>query len=135
MKILKALEYNQETFNSHQEFSILNTIRQIGKVTLSIPGGYRCCQPDEIIYIRSEGNYSETYFIDGTKMLLSKTLKSMEEYLPERLFFRVHRSFIVNAAHIVSIHLNVDESYIKLFGDISIPISREKRKLFTVGDA
>lgn len=132
MNVVKSPDHISEAFVYRQEISIMSTIKNAGKYILPVPGGFKCCLPEDILYIHSESNYSECFFNDGTKLLLAKTLKLIEDQLPSHLFFRVHRSFVVNALHIMNVQINTEESYLTITGNLTIPISREKRKLFSV---
>jgi DNA-binding LytR/AlgR family response regulator len=53
----------------------------------------------DILYIEADRNYSRI-FTSQKEFLLSTTLKTIEEKLSNQLFVRVHRSYIVNMAHV-----------------------------------
>jgi DNA-binding LytR/AlgR family response regulator len=53
----------------------------------------------DILYMEADRNYSRI-FTKGKEYLLSITLKTIEEKLPMLLFQRIHRSFIINLAHV-----------------------------------
>ncbi len=60
------------------------------------------------------------------KMLRSETsLKELESQLDDRLFFRVHRKYIVNMAHIQS----YKNGQIQM-KDVKLPVSRRRKKEF-----
>ncbi|MDZ7292724.1 MAG: LytTR family DNA-binding domain-containing protein [candidate division KSB1 bacterium] len=50
--------------------------------------------------VTAEGNYSYILYADKPRALVSKTLQEWEELLPEKYFIRIHRSTIVNFAHV-----------------------------------
>lgn len=50
--------------------------------------------------ITAEGNYSYIFYADKPRALVSKTLQEWEDLLPEKYFVRIHRSTIVNFAHV-----------------------------------
>jgi DNA-binding LytR/AlgR family response regulator len=53
----------------------------------------------DILYIEADRNYSRIF--TGTKeFLLSTTLKTIEEKLSGNLFVRIHRSYLINLAHV-----------------------------------
>ena len=56
-----------------------------------------------IVYISAEGDYTNVNLIDGKKVLASKLLKEWEKILPQDLFYRTHRSFIINIDQIEEI--------------------------------
>lgn len=49
----------------------------------------------EIVYIQSDGDYVQIV-TDQSKFLKEETMKYFEANLPNNLFVRVHRSYIVN---------------------------------------
>jgi two-component system LytT family response regulator len=129
MKAIKTFEPTLDPIIIHQEVSLAQAIKTSGKVILPLPGGYQCCQYDDILYLKSESNYTIVVFKDRSRRILAKTLGAVEEGLPQHMFFRVHRSFLVNAAHITMVSFASDDSKLVLSNDIEIPISRDKKAL------
>jgi Response regulator of the LytR/AlgR family len=70
----------------------------------------------EIIYIEAEKDFSMV-FTPGKKWLAGMHLKMFENMLPGHLFYRVHRSYIVQLAKITAVHGNRVE-----LGQTQIPI-------------
>jgi DNA-binding LytR/AlgR family response regulator len=60
----------------------------------------------DLLYAESMMNYVLLY-TSTRKMIVYLTLKSLEEQLPESLFIKVHKSFIVNRSKIKSIEGNM----------------------------
>lgn len=56
----------------------------------------------EIIYIQGERNYSTVFQLNQKKKLVSKTLKEFETLLNDKGFFRCHKSYLINGAHIIT---------------------------------
>ena len=56
----------------------------------------------EIIYLEAINNYVKIHLNGSHPVLTQCTLKSLIESLPEQQFLRVHKSFVVNRAFIVS---------------------------------
>lgn len=54
----------------------------------------------DIIYIESEGEYVRLHLVNGTSIMTLFRLKNMNAALPEELFMRIHRSYIVNLKYI-----------------------------------
>ena len=83
----------------------------------------------EFIFVKSDKkliklSYGEILFVEGLKdyvilytnqarIVTLQTMKTLEEKLPESLFLRVHRSFIVNLNKIHSIHSDDIEMVVK----------------------
>lgn len=54
---------------------------------------------DDILYIEADRNYSRI-FTKNREYLLAITLKTIEEKLPAGSFLRIHRTYIINIAHV-----------------------------------
>lgn len=61
-------------------------------------------QLSRVRYIEGLKDYVKIYLSDTTRPILTKiTLKTLEQQLPEQLFMRVHRSYIIGLEHIDSL--------------------------------
>lgn len=78
----------------------------------------------EIQYIVTYDSYSE-YFVKGKMLRSEASLTDMEECLDERLFYRVHRKYIINMAQVLSYKDGVVQ-----MKNIAIPVSRRRKKEF-----
>lgn len=82
---------------------------------------------EDIIRIEGERNYSFIHLLNSKKKLVSKTLADLELLLEKKVFFRCHKSHIVNAQHINSVANRLN---ISLSDDTIVPISRRKKDDF-----
>ncbi|TCJ13600.1 response regulator transcription factor [Flaviaesturariibacter flavus] len=57
----------------------------------------------DVLYIESMGNFSRIQTVSGKKLMTLVGLKNMEQQLPATEFLRVHKQYIVNLRHIVSL--------------------------------
>lgn len=88
------------------------------KLTVRDSGATHLIPVNEITYIESNGNYINIH-TKKKKIISRQSLEWAEEQLPDHLFLRVHRSFIVNTNAITKITpKNV------FIGDKEIAISR-----------
>jgi DNA-binding LytR/AlgR family response regulator len=78
----------------------------------------------DILYIEAYDIYSKIYLINE-KFTISYSLKQLEEQLPEDIFMRIHRSYIINIKKIDIIK----DNEIKM-NDFSIPIGRSFKQSF-----
>ncbi len=65
-------------------------------IHLSSGSSARFASITDLCLIEAEENYSLVHLADGSSILVRRSLKAWEEILPETLFFRVHRTAIVN---------------------------------------
>jgi two-component system LytT family response regulator len=54
----------------------------------------------DLFRIEAESNYARIFARNSKPILVSKTLKDLEESLPSNVFIRVHKSHLVNRLHI-----------------------------------
>ena len=81
---------------------------------------------DEIIRCESDNNYTTIYLRNGQRMVMSRTLKSLERELQEPKFIRVHRSHLVNIGFVKSLNSR-EEVVIHLDNGAVVPVSRRRR--------
>lgn len=103
--------------------------RQTKKIVLRTSDRYHFAEISEILYCESDGNYTSFYLDAGGKIMVSKTIREYEDILLEYGFFRAHRSFLVNLAHI-SGYDKAEGGYIIMRDNSRIPISSRKREEF-----
>ena len=82
---------------------------------------------DDIVYLKADGNYSIIYLKDHTKHIIYESLKDFERDLPENIFFRCHRSYIVNVILISAFCIQKNRIFCRDH-DIEILCSRRSKK-------
>lgn len=70
------------------------------KIAIPSPEGLLFIKVPDIIYCHGLGNYTEFFLMNEQKITSSHTLKQYEELLSDHLFFRAHKSFLINLSHI-----------------------------------
>lgn len=84
---------------------------------------------NDIVYAKSVINYTELNMSNGQTLLVSKTLKEVEEYLPPHQFFRVHKSYIIAIPFLDGLQVH-EEPCVKLTNGDCIPLSRRRKDEF-----
>ncbi|MEK6479987.1 response regulator transcription factor [Catalinimonas sp. 4WD22] len=99
-----------------------------GRNEIFIKSGYEHIRitVDEVIYIKSDADYSEI-FLPGKKHLSSEPLRKWLEVLDNQQFTRVHKSYIVNASKIVKVMGN----QLYMSNESVVPIGRAFKDDFT----
>ncbi|HKR06670.1 MAG TPA: LytTR family DNA-binding domain-containing protein [Bacteroidia bacterium] len=70
------------------------------KITIPTTTGFEFVDFADITYMQSDGNYTRIKQKDGKLILATRLLGEFEEMLLPYNFFRVHKSYIINLAHI-----------------------------------
>jgi two-component system LytT family response regulator len=86
-------------------------------------------ETEKIIYCESDSNYTIFFLTDGQKIIVSKTLKDVEEILEGSDFFRIHASYLINMKH-VSKFTRGDGGYVVMSNNQHITVSRKKKDEF-----
>ena len=74
-----------------------------GRLMLKHREGLSFLDIPSILLIQREERASVLYLSDGSRYVTSDSLSELEQRLPEEMFFRCHKSYIVNLNHIDSI--------------------------------
>ncbi len=83
--------------------------------------GFRFQHPAEVICIEGAGHYCNIYCTSNVQYRNVRiSLKEIEAVLPDGMFFRVHRSYIVSKMHVRAINRTFTRVY--CLGDITICI-------------
>jgi two-component system, LytTR family, response regulator len=69
-------------------------------ITLSVTEGVYYVEPTSIIRLEACSNYTYIHFVNRRPMLISRVLKEFENLLSHFGFVRIHKSHLINTAHI-----------------------------------
>ncbi len=97
-----------------------------GKISVPVFDGIEIVDYREIIYCKSDSNYTEIVLTTGKKIIASRTLGYFSNILPVEHFFRIHKSYLVNVIHIKK-YLKRDGGEVIVANNDLIPVSRNKR--------
>ena len=84
----------------------------------------RCHQ---IVRLEAEKNYTTFYFTDRRPLITCRHLKLFENILPTDLFFRIHKTHLINLNHISHI-MKKDGGHVQMLDNSVVPISRYKKQ-------
>lgn len=125
-----------DRFKQHEKNGINQTQLEIlfsklenggfNKIALPSSGGLEFALPEEIMHCESDSNYTMVHFVERKKLLLSKTLKEVDEMLKGHGFFRIHHSHLVNLNHIKQ-YVKGSGGYVILESGVQVPVSRSKK--------
>lgn len=113
-KLEKLIEISSEYFRkAEKKRVILRTAETVYVVN-----------EDDILYCRSEGNYTTFYTRQIDKVVISKSIKQTQEILSEDVFIRCHQSFLVNKQHVLKYN---KQGVLILPLDIKVPVSSRRK--------
>ena len=94
-----AIQLKNRSVNQSLNILLHNVAQPAAKLQkLSLPtmDGMVFLNINDIMYCKSEGNYTTFYLENGQSHLITRQIGVYEELLPEPLFCRIHRQYIVN---------------------------------------
>lgn len=129
-RVLEFKKSNQ--LNKTLEDSLLRISKSNGglpkKVSIPVDGKLLFLKPQEIIYCKSDGNYSTIFLENNEKLFLTKKLKEVEDLLSFDCFFRVHNSYLINLEKVKEFFKT--DGYLVLSNNKKIPVSRNRKNSF-----
>jgi two-component system LytT family response regulator len=105
--VTNALEsLNREQFNLQLKtfYHNFNPEQKRKKLVLKNLEAIHIVEIDNILYIKSDNNYSTFYINDQRRIVVSKPLKFFDEQLSGQSFFRSHQSYLVNLYYAKTFH-------------------------------
>ena len=91
--------------------------------------GYKLFEPRTMVHLEADGNCTVLHFTDGSRFLDTRTLKVYECMLDPGLFFRTHRSHIVNIDQVRE-YLREDGHWAVMKDGSRVPIASERVQAF-----
>ncbi len=100
----------------------------IGKIALPTMEGLQLVTIDSIISCDSDSNYTIVRLKNKEKLVVSRTLKDVEELLEDHAFVRVHHSYLVNLNEIIK-YVKGEGGYLVMSDGSMIDVSRSKKEV------
>ena len=101
--------------------------KSISKIALPTMEGLQMIPVDSIISCESDSNYTILLLKNNKKLIVSATLKEIEEALEDHSFARVHRSYLVNLNEVEK-YVKGEGGYLILSDGSAINVSRNKKE-------
>lgn len=74
---------------------------KLNKLVLPTNEGLHFIEVDDVVWCEARSNYTYFYILGNDNILVSKSLKSYEQLLEGKTFFRANRSSLININHIL----------------------------------
>lgn len=128
VKVVNKIKKNK--LNKQLGFSLKDLLPSIEKknkkIAIPVSGKVIFLNINEILYCKSDGNYTTIFLIDGSSFLYSKKIKDVDELINTEDIVRVHQSYLVNM-HFVKEYVKNEGYYLILENSKTIPVSKPNR--------
>ncbi|MDF1695420.1 MAG: response regulator [Saprospiraceae bacterium] len=108
--------------------AFIKTKSNTGLIALPVSTGFEFIDQSEIIRCEADSNYCTIYFQSRKPLLLSKSLRMIEDLLDDR-FYRIHQSHLINTQKLLRID-KMDGGQVELVDGSKVPISRMRKSEF-----
>ena len=122
-KVIHQIEWEHQQAELIDRINYLSTSGVVGKnILIDVEGGFEMENTSNIEYCVAAQSYSVIVTIGNKEITVSKSLKEIQEILPENQFYRTHKSYLVNINYIRKF-VKASESYVLLKSGTKIPVS------------
>jgi len=99
--LMKAVEKVEHQHNPTSRLELLKgNLENQKRIALNTVDKIHIVQIEDVIRLESDINYTRFYFEDGSKLMVTKTLKEFDKMLCDHSFIRIHQSHLVNTNYI-----------------------------------
>jgi two-component system LytT family response regulator len=107
-----------------------SNLRDMDRTTIPTSDGFVVVKSSEIIHLEASESYTRIFLSNGEKHLSSKNIKVFEKNLNPQIFFRTHKSHIVNVLYHLKGFSRTDGNVALMSDGCRVPISRRKLSPF-----
>jgi len=127
--LMKAVEKVEHQHNPTSRLELLKgNLKNQKKIALNTVDKIHIVQIEDVIRLESDINYTRFYFQDGSKLMVTKTLKEFDKMLSDHSFIRIHQSHLVNT-NFIKEYTKQDGKLVLKNGDRISVSSRKKSTL------
>jgi two-component system LytT family response regulator len=128
--VQKVIQRSQHPITQQLEILLQkmnNPSKSISKIAMPTMEGLQMIPVDSIISCESDSNYTILHLKDKQKIIVSRTLKDIEEMLEDHSFARVHHSYMINLNEIQK-YVKGEGGYLVMSDGSAVDVSRSKKE-------
>jgi two-component system LytT family response regulator len=129
--IQKVVQRSQKPIAQQLEI-LMQKIHQpstpINRIAMPTMEGLQMIPVDSIISCESDSNYTIILLKNNKKLIVSRTLKEIEELLEEHSFVRVHRCYLANLNEVEK-YVKGEGGYLVMSDGTTIDVARNKKEV------
>lgn len=130
--IKRVQEKRKQSVSNENLLQLLGNLKQDDpeqKIGLPTKEGFDFVPVKDIMYCIAEGNYTYIHMHQQKTALVTRSLKMLQQALPEKLFFRIHASHIINRSFLNK-YIRGDGGYVLMENQKSLSVARSKKVKF-----
>ncbi|WP_153801063.1 LytR/AlgR family response regulator transcription factor [Foetidibacter luteolus] len=99
------------------------------KLCIPILNGFEMISVSEIVFCEADGAYTNFHLTSGKKLCASRPLLDYELLLQDKMFTRIHKSYLINTRYIKK-YIKGEGGTVVMNNGSEISVSRRKKELF-----
>jgi len=99
------------------------------RIAVRTQTGVNVLNINNIIYCKGEGRYTFIYLNNNKHIVVAKLLKDIELVLPLDIFYRIHKSYLINLDYVKELNL-LKEKTITLKDDTKLKLACRRQPMF-----
>lgn len=96
------------------------------RISFNTTDGISVHEINSIIFCEASRNYCTIHFTNSEKILIAKPLSELQTILRNKLFERIHQSYLINLVHLKKFS-NKDGGFVTMTNEIKLPVARRKK--------
>jgi two-component system, LytTR family, response regulator len=97
-----------------------------GRIAVPSGNAIKFINTEDLVCLKADSSYTELYFKEGAQLVVSRTLKNFEDCFDAGSpFFRCHKSYIVNTAHILE-YIKSEGGYLVMKNGQQVSVSPDR---------
>lgn len=108
--------------------TLKSNLKSNKRLAFPVQDGLEFIDPNHIEYIEGDSNYSTLHMYNRRPILVSKTLKYLEENILSSDFIRIHKSFLINVTKL-SKYIKRDGGYVVMESGKKLSVSRHRKQI------
>ena len=101
------------------------------RLCLPTQKGFTIIKLEEIVYCEAQRSYTVFRLLNNKSIMVSRPLFDYDSLLADTIFYRVHKSFLINLMHITS-YTRGEGGSVTMSNGMEIEVSRRKKEQFLV---
>ena len=119
--------YHESLNNLHDH--MYSETKQIEKITVAEQFGFRVVKVKDLMYMQADSNYTTLHLSGLDKIVATRSLGEFEKILKNHIFFRIHKSTIINLNYLKG-YSSYQGNYAEMTDGARLSISRRKLNEF-----
>jgi two-component system LytT family response regulator len=108
--------------------NIGNTAKNNKRIILKTADSVHMVELGDILYCEADGGYTNFYFSDKSRIMVSSTLGDYEDLFRDHGFFRIHQSYLLNLSYFKR-YEKADGGTAVLKDNSKLPVATRKKEL------